>query len=220
MKRYFYITNSLIILNTVIFFILFFINHHNFTIDGNLLVEYGAINSDKIVLHNEWWRLATAMFLHLDIVHLAINMASLYIIGIIVEQACSRLTYLITYLIAGVSGSLLSLYLSPYFLLVGASGAIFGLFGLLVGYYVVNKNIPSLSNKSAILNFWIIIGLNILIGFSLPIVDISSHIGGMISGFIGGYLISKYSKNGIAIYIFVFTIYALYLYMQIKISSF
>ncbi len=220
MKRYFYITNSLIILNTLIFFILFSINHHGFIVDGNLLVKYGAINSNKIVLYNEWWRLITAMFLHLDIFHLAMNMVSLYIIGTIVEQTYNRIIYLLIYIITGITGSLLSLYLSSYFLLAGASGAIFGLFGLLFGYYLVNRNIPSISNQSAISNFWIIIIINILIGFTMPIVAISSHIGGMISGMIGGYLISKYSKNGVAIYIFLFSIYTLYLYLQIKISSF
>jgi rhomboid protease GluP len=219
-KKYLTLTNLLIFVNIAIFSILFLINHHSFAIDGNLLVKYGAINSDKIVLYDEWWRLIAAMFLHLDIFHLSMNMVSLYIIGTIVEQAYSRFIYLLTYFITGISGSLLSLYISPYFLLVGASGAIFGLFGLLAGYYAVQRNIPSISNQSAISNFWIIIILNIFIGFTMPIVVISSHISGVLSGFIGGYLISKYSKNGVVIYIFLFAIYTIYLYIQIKISSF
>jgi rhomboid protease GluP len=220
MNKYLNITNLLIIINTVIFLTLFALENDGLAIDSNILVSFGAINTEKIVLYNQWWRLIAGMFLHLDIIHLAINMVSLYIIGSIVQQTYSNTAYLFAYLATGITGSLLSLFLSPYFLLVGASGAIFGLFGLLVGHYAIYGSIPSMSRQSVISNFWIIIGLNTLIGFSITIVDISSHIGGMLSGFIFGYLTSRFKKYGIMIYGCIFIICAIFLYFKIMIDNF
>lgn len=191
MRRHFTVTNTLIAINIAIFLILYIPFHQGFDISSEALLNFGAINSDLIFTYNEWYRLLSGMFLHLDITHIAMNMISLYIIGRLVEVLYSKRVYVITYIITGICGSLLSLYISPSYLLVGASGAIFGLFGLLVGYYLVHKNIPYLDNQAAKSNFWFIIGINGIIGLTMPSIDIMAHIGGMISGVLIGVATEK-----------------------------
>jgi len=217
---YLSVTNILILSNIVIFLALFSISHYGSSIDSNLLIKYGAINSYQIEVFGEWWRLLSSVFLHLDFTHLFMNMLSLYIIGSIVQKLYSASMYLFFYLSTAIFGSLLSLAESQYDLLVGASGAIFGLFGVLVGYFVVNREIPSVSKENAITNFWFIVGLNIVIGLSVSNIAILAHFGGIISGFLAGYLVEKYQKKGFLAYIGIFVIAFIYYYFAIMKALF
>lgn len=160
-------------------------------IDIEVLAKMGAIYGPATVLYHEWWRLVTAMFLHGGMTHLLMNMFSLYLIGRGVEQYFNAKSYLSLYFVSGIIGGLVSIIVHPVSVGVGASGAIFGVFGALGGFFMAHREKIESHTKAFMKDFAIIIGINLVIGFSIPSVDVSAHVAGLIVGFIGGYVISK-----------------------------
>lgn len=170
-----YITYGLILINVLMFLAMYILGSGSE--DVITLLNFGALQKD-FILSGEVYRLITAMFLHIGPVHLLFNMYVLYVIGPQIESFYGRIKYLIIYLVSGIIGGLLSCTLSNY-VSAGASGAIFGLLGSLLyfGYHyrVYLGNVL----KSQIIPMIVI---NLLLGFMLPGIDISAHIGGLIGG--------------------------------------
>jgi len=162
--------------------------------DMQTLVDMGALFGPYTVLKGEWWRLFTAMFLHGGMTHLLMNMFSLYLIGRGAEMYFDTKSYLSIYLFSGLIGGLASLYMHPVSVGIGASGAIFGIFGALAGFFLAHREQIQEHTKAFMKDFGIIIVINIVLGFSIPSIDMSAHIGGLIVGFIGGFALSKNPK--------------------------
>ena len=95
---------------------------------------------------------------------------------------------------SGFLGGLVSLYMHPASVGVGASGAIFGIFGALAGFYLAHRGQIEEHSKAFMKDFAIIMGINLVLGFSIEAVDVSAHMGGLVIGFIGGFIISKNPK--------------------------
>ncbi len=188
------ITYSLIILNICVYILTAFLSQNLMDMDIEVLVNMGALYGPFTVLEGEWSRLFAAMFLHGGMTHLLMNMFSLYLIGRGVEQYFDTKSYLSIYLFSGLLGGLASLYMHPESVGVGASGAIFGIFGAMAGFFLAHREKIEAHTKAFMKDFAIIIGINLVIGFSIPSVDVSAHVGGLIAGFIGGYIISKNPK--------------------------
>lgn len=146
------------------------------------LLMFGA-NFQPLVMAGQVWRLLTSVFLHIGIVHLIVNMYSLYIIGRQLETFLGKFKYLIVFLGSGVLGSLLSVVLQPN-VSAGASGAIFGLLGSLLYFGYHYRLYLGAVLKTQVIP---VIILNLIIGFSLPGIDNFAHIGGLV----GGYLITS-----------------------------
>lgn len=128
-----------------------------------------------VALTGEWWRLITAGFLHFGLLHIVLNMVSLYVIGREVEIVLGRLRFLGVYLISLLGGGIAAYLLSPIGQLVaGASGAVFGLMGALLVAVIRLKLDP----KSVI----IVIVLNLVISFQVANISWQGHIGGLIVG--------------------------------------
>ncbi len=145
------------------------------------LLLFGA-NSQALVRAGEVWRLLTSIFLHVDILHLLVNMYSLYVIGGQLETFLGKTKYLIVFLVSGIVGSLFSCVMHSVSS-VGASGAIFGLLGSLLYFgYHYRLYLGSVLRTQVIP----IIIINLIIGFRLPGIDNFAHIGGLV----GGYLIT------------------------------
>ena len=144
---------------------------------GNLLLL------DKhLVQHGEYWRLLTVTLVHASLIHLGLNMYALWIIGPIAEALYGRASYVAIYLIAALGGSITS-YLFNATPAVGASGAIFGLFGLVFVSVYVHK--PALARQARALTrqIGILIVINLVIGFAPGLnIDFMAHIGGLIVG--------------------------------------
>lgn len=126
----------------------------------------------------EPWRMVTSLFLHSTgfIMHIAFNMYALYILGRVLEPALGHLRFAVLYLVAGIGGSVGVLLLSaPNVAVVGASGAVFGLFG---AFLVVTK-----AHGGNMVPVLVIIGINLVIGF-LPGANIAwqAHVGGLVTG--------------------------------------
>jgi len=128
------------------------------------------------VADGEWWRIVTAGFLHAGLLHLAFNMLALFNLGAVLEPALGRLRFVAIYAVSLLTGSLGVLLLSPDNLTVGASGAVFGLMGALV----VAQRARGLDPWSS--GIGTVIGLNLLITFTIPGISIGGHLGGLVGG--------------------------------------
>jgi membrane associated rhomboid family serine protease len=142
------------------------------------------------VATGQYWRLFTAMFLHAGILHAAMNSWVLYVVGSVYERDIGRLRFVAVYLSAGLFASAASYALTDLDggvgVSVGASGAIFGLFG---GFLVYNwrRRAQTLANaRLRQLLPWVL--LNLVITFTIPFIDWRAHIGGLVAGVAAGYL--------------------------------
>ena len=155
--------------------------------DSLSLIRLGA-NVQELVESGEYFRLLTAIFLHGGIIHLFFNMYALYSIGNFIETYFGRSKYFAVFILTGIVGSLVS-YLFTRGFSVGASGAVFGLLGLLLAQKLKRKvyyaELP-IDTRSIL----IIVGINLLLGFTIPNVDNAAHIGGLISGTLLGLLLN------------------------------
>lgn len=137
---------------------------------------------DYLQYSNEWYRLFTVALTHGGLMHLGFNMYSLYLLGTPIEYAYGRNKFLIVFAISLLTGSLASVFLkASNHASVGASGAIFGLFG---AFLIVGKTIGTNVREIAI-----IIGLNFALGFILGGVDWRAHLGGLFGGALAAQLI-------------------------------
>jgi rhomboid protease GluP len=185
------ITYTLIGVNVFIYLITSVLSQNFVDMDMETLVNMGALFGPYTVIEGEWWRLGTAMFLHGGMTHLLMNMFSLYLIGRGLEQYFNTQSYLSIYFFSGILGGLASLYVHPQSVGVGASGAIFGVFGALAGFFLAHRGQIQEHTKAFMKDFAIIIAINIVIGLSIPSIDMTAHIGGLLVGIVGGFMISK-----------------------------
>jgi rhomboid protease GluP len=133
------------------------------------------------------WLLLSSMFLHSGFIHLALNMLSLYFLGSFVEQAFGKSRFLALYLSSGLAGGIAYLYFGAFDKpAVGASGAIFGLLGGVLGYSV-RRGTFSWQNP-LIRQLLILTALNLYFGFSVPNISNTAHIGGLVGGAAFGWL--------------------------------
>lgn len=149
------------------------------------LIKFGAKFSPYI-LQGEWWRFLTPIFIHIGFIHLLMNTISLYLIGAEVERIYGSTRFLLIYLFAGFSGTLASFMMSPS-LSAGASGAIFGCFGALLYFGIVYPKLFFRTMGSSVI---VLILINLIYGFSVPGIDNSGHIGGLIGGFLAAGVVS------------------------------
>ena len=179
------------------------------------LYNIGANDGILVVRNGEVWRLFTSMFLHGGTMHIVMNMFSLYILGRLVEPLFSKITYLSLYIISGLFGGLVSIYSNIDVFSVGASGAIFGIFGVLIGFAIIHRHNMGESFKSFIKEIAILLGINLFIGLLVPNINMAAHVGGLIAGFIGGLVVGSNAKN-IKIYIVVMVIIMVSLYSYLS----
>ena len=149
------------------------------------VLQLGALVSAQVA-GGEIWRLITSIFLHAGFVHLAFNMLSLYFLGSFVEEAFGRGKFLALYFLSGFAGGIAYLYFGGTGPVVGASGAIFGLLGSVLGY-ALRRGTFSWQNP-VIRQLLILTALNLYLGFSIPNVSNTAHIGGLTGGFAFGLL--------------------------------
>ena len=169
------ITISLIIINVIVFALMYFFG--NGSTDAITLLKYGAFQKE-LILAGEYTRLITSAFVLIGILHLLFNCYALYVIGRQLESFLGRFKFLIIYLVSAICGNLLSM-LFPIGISAGASGAIFGLLGSIL-YFGYNYRVYLGSVlKSQIIPLIII---NLLFGFMSSGVNNAAHIGGLIAG--------------------------------------
>jgi membrane associated rhomboid family serine protease len=144
---------------------------------GGTVFEKGALfvgNQFIGLAAGEWWRLVTAGFLHAGIIHIGFNMLLLWWFGAELERGLGRLRFLAVYFVSLLAGSAGAILLDPQVATVGASGAVFGLFG---AAFVLERQ-AGITRGPA----FTIIVLNLVLSFVIPGISIGGHIGGLVGG--------------------------------------
>ena len=156
--------------------------------DIAVILSFGA-NFGPLVAAGEIWRLVASMFLHANVLHLAVNAYALYFLGRNLEAFYGRWAFLFLYLFAGVVGSIASATLSQAISL-GASGGIFGLLGASIVFAFRYRGVlPPRVTKimgTALLP-WVV--LNLAFGFLIPHIDMNAHVGGLVGGAIIAFVV-------------------------------
>ncbi|MBD2723941.1 rhomboid family intramembrane serine protease [Hymenobacter armeniacus] len=146
------------------------------------LVVWGS-NVSGLTLHGQPWRLLTYQFVHAGLSHLLLNMFSLWLLGLLVEDRVGPWRLLLVYLASGVGGGLASLWWHTGGInSVGASGAIFGLYGLLLVLLVGKKLVLDKSDRRAMLGLVLYLVLSNLISGITGNIDNAAHVGGLATG--------------------------------------
>lgn len=191
-KENYFVTPIIIYINILLFMAMVFSGLGFISFKSQDLLNWGA-NFRPSILNGEWWRLITSTFLHGGLMHLLTNMYGLLFVGIILEPLLGRTKYLTAYLFTGIVASCASLWWYDATVSVGASGAIFGLYGLFLAF-LLTKIFPPDFGRTFLTSTLIFIGYNLLMGLAGGI-DNAAHIGGLLSGFITGLLLSPTLKN-------------------------
>lgn len=155
-----------------------------------MLLTLGA-KENTLITCGQYWRLLTCCFLHADIMHILSNLIGLYFWGPHAEQLLGRGKYLAVYLFSGLMGSVFSYALNRSWA-VGASGALFGIFGALLYFRTRHKQVFDRVFGMQVLVF---IGINLLNGFISPGVDNYGHIGGLIGGFLASFCVGLFMEK-------------------------
>ena len=191
-RKSFRVTPAIILINFLVFAAMLFSGVHFFmpkTID---ILNWGG-NFRSYVLHGQWWRLITCTFIHVGILHILFNMWALFDIGSFLERMIGSWRFAFAYLIAGLAGSMNSIFWHYATPSAGASGAIFGMFGLFLALLTTNLLEKGFRN-SMLKSVLPMIVVNLLIGTSAQI-DNAGHIGGLLAGLLCGYLYAWHYKN-------------------------
>jgi membrane associated rhomboid family serine protease/Tfp pilus assembly protein PilF len=157
---------------------------------GGEIIAWGG-DYGPLSLTREPWRLITAAFVHIGVIHLLFNMWALWNIGKVAEHLFGRLAVIPIYLLTGASGSLLGLWWSPARVSAGASGAIFGLVGALIaGMYFCRFPVPKDELKDSMKSLVTFAGYSLLIGFA-PGINNMAHLGGLLGGLLIGLVLGR-----------------------------
>lgn len=161
------------------------------------LITWGA-NFMPVTSDGQWWRLISNCFLHIGIFHLLFNMYALIYVGIYLEPLIGKWRFLWAYLLTGIMASVGSLWWNAPIVSAGASGAIFGMYGLFLAL-LLTKLIPQQARKPLLVSILIFIGYNISNGITGAGIDNAAHIAGLLSGFLFGFTfypaLAKNNKN-------------------------
>lgn len=180
----YFITPILLNLNLLIFIGMAFAGVSIMQPNSESLLHWGA-NFRPVTLDGEWWRLLSSCFLHIGIFHLLMNMYALLFIGVLLEPYLGKTRFISAYLLTGIAGSTASLFWNDLTISAGASGAIFGMYGVFLAMLTTNF-IEKAERKSLLISIAVFVGYNLLSGVRGGI-DNAAHIGGLISGLIIGY---------------------------------
>jgi len=178
-------TPTLVVINICVF-ILMVANGASFMQpDSETLLEWGA-NFRPEIIEGAYWRLLTSCFIHIGIFHLFMNMYALVYVGHLLEPLMGYAKFTWAFLLSGIVGSIASIFWQEFTVSAGASGAIFGMFGVFISV-TTTKLISAERRRPMLINMAVFLGYNLLIGTSQGI-DNAAHIGGLLSGVLIGYL--------------------------------
>jgi len=153
-------------------------------ISRDVLLRLGA--KSPYILVGQWWRLVTAIFLHAGLLHIGLNLWCLFDLGPQVESLFSTAKFMVLYLVTGVAGFVLSLWWRPFGMSVGASGAILGLIGILIGASFHHGHLGR--EYRGQLWRWVIYIFIFGLFFA---VDNAAHLGGLVTGALLGYVVPE-----------------------------
>ena len=160
------------------------------TFTGNLLYNIGELDAAAVLLRGEYGRIIYSMFLHAGTEHLFNNMVILFFLGAMIEKVTGHIQFLLIYLLSGIGANICSLLYKVMTMdsmaSVGASGAIFGLDGVLLAWILLDRQaMPDVTPRRVLL----MIVLSLYSGFTAHNIDNAAHVGGLLTGFAAGALL-------------------------------
>ena len=171
------VSGMLVLINVVVFLLCL--------LTGDTLYVMGRLSVVETIMNKEFGRVLWAMFLHSDVNHLFNNMLILFFLGAMIEKEIGHIPYSLLYLLSGVGGNLLSvlfkLMSNDWSASIGASGAVFGLDGVLLALVLfAGRKMPTVTPVRVVL----MIVLSLYNGFSGTNIDNTAHVGGLFTGFL------------------------------------
>ena len=186
------VSAALVAVNAVVFVLCEF--------TGELLYNAGKLDIISVLVRGEYGRILWSMFLHSGIDHLFNNMLILFFLGAMIEKETGHILYALLYFLSGIGGNILSLYIKAIngdmSISVGASGAVFGLDGVLLAMVLLSDK--RLENVTPVRVIMMVV-LSLYNGFTAYNIDNAAHVGGLITGFLAGGLvciIQRRSRGG------------------------
>lgn len=204
-------TYLLISINVLIWLVMILITNHFSNIK---LLDVGGLVHFNVV-HGEWYRLITSLFLHFNFEHILMNMLSLFIFGKIVEAIVGPIKMLAIYLISGLFGNFVSLSFNTDTVSVGASGAIFGLIGSIITMMFVSRNYSRKTIGQLLIVLVILTGLSLM----MSNVNIMAHLGGLLGGILITLIGYYYQVNRNVFWITLVIFLLLFIVLQIRIFT-
>lgn len=177
-------TPVLLDINVLVFVLMVVFGVGFFEPDTLGLLHWGA-NSGMLTLTGDWWRTFTCNFIHIGVMHLLMNMYALLYIGLYLEPLLKVRRMLVAYVLTGLCSAAASLVVHPDVTSAGASGSIFGLYGVFLAYLLFHK-IDRVERKALLTSMILFVAYNLMYGFAHAGIDNAAHIGGLISGFLLG----------------------------------
>ncbi len=160
--------------------------------DTRALLDFGAMFG-PLIADGQYWRLFTAMFVHVGLWHIFFNSFALLIFGRLVERYYGHFRFIAIYVLAGLAGSVASYLMNSIGIAAGASGAIFGVLGALAAFFLTQRRVLGKMAQRSLYGLLIIAAINLFIGVTVPGIDNWAHMGGFVAGFfIGLALAPKY----------------------------
>jgi membrane associated rhomboid family serine protease len=196
------ITTALLVINIAVFVVEVALGGSGSLFDGpsaDKLIQLGAmvppfIARTALPEHYQFWRLITAMFLHIGLIHLAFNMYALYLFGYLIESAFGKPRYIAIYFVAGFLGNVTSFAFGDTIAVgAGASGAIFGLLGAWIAYNYRRRD-SALAEANLRWALMLII-LNTVIALGFHSIDWRAHLGGLVAGVAAGWLVEGFGPR-------------------------
>lgn len=176
------VSAALVIINVIVYILCI--------VTGGALYRVGVLDADSVICGKEYGRILLAIFLHAGSDHLFNNMLILFFLGAMIEKEVGHIRFGLFYFLSGIGGNVLSLAMKVYnndpAASLGASGAVFGLDGVLLAMVVFSdRKMESVTPARAVL----MIALSLYSGFTGGSVDNAAHVGGLIVGFLAGSVI-------------------------------
>lgn len=145
------------------------------------IYNYGALTNHPLYI-DDWWRYVTAIFIHHGFAHLLFNGFSLFLFGPYLERLLKRFKFIILYVGSGIIGNVISvLLMSKLTISVGASGAIYGLFGAYLFMVVYRKRYIDAHSSRVVI---IILAIGVIYSLIVPQINLFAHLGGFVGGFL------------------------------------
>lgn len=186
-----YVTQAIVALNFLVFALMVLSGGGLFEPSAQQMIRWGA-GWGPLTTGGQPWRLFTEMFVHFGIIHIGMNMFVLWQGGALIERLLGNFPYLVVYILSGLTGSFVSLYFHPNSLTAGASGAVFGVYGGLLGFLAVQRGtVPAPLLRSLFNAVGIFIVYNFAFAMMSKEVDLSAHGGGLVGGIILGAVLSR-----------------------------
>lgn len=188
--------NMIIVALNILYFILIIVLNGGYwaIYDSDIMLSAGALSYDTFI-SGAWYQIFSSLFIHFGLTHLINNMVLLTYVGSELEQRIGKISFLVIYFVSGLIGNFVSLIyynaVGEITISAGASGAIFGVIGALaVNLFINHTETPNLTTKRLL----VLAGIIVYYGMTTMGVDNAAHIGGLICGIIGEFLLSKISR--------------------------